>query len=224
MAARVRRSCYVCNTQFRPISLRHITGINVLEKQEIAVRFHGEPRMLLENFHDGSRLCINCHLIVGKEFEFSNDPNCIKLNVLRSCTALQCFICREDGNVHTLSTSTGANIFMDNNIYVPENVGVCTHHLNSRGFVFLALTGGLLSSNKFLKIEGVTLQNFLTALRDFSLLKPSDVADADSLTDDEFSLISPISKDQFNEKLTFCDGERAHRYVNDKDLLIFLCE
>ncbi|KAL3275355.1 hypothetical protein HHI36_020122 [Cryptolaemus montrouzieri] len=199
--------------------LRRITRINVLEEQAIAVRFRGELRMPLENIHDGSRLCINCHC--GKYVRISNDPNCIKLNVLKSCTALQCFICRKDGNVHTLSTSARAKIFMENNIYVPEKVRNYTHHLNSQGFVLSALTSGLLSLNRYLKIERVTLQNFLTTLRDSSLLKPSDVADADSLTDDELSLISRTTKDQFNEMLTLCDpvtldGERGHRCVNEK--------
>lgn len=47
------------------------------------------------------------------------------------------------------------------------------------------------------------------------------------MSSDEFKLISPVTKEQFQEMLRFCDPvpvQNDHRYVREKDSLAFLCK
>lgn len=51
--------------------------------------------------------------------------------------------------------------------------------------------------------------------------------DENSFTDEDFQSLSSVTKDQFAELFTYCDPVRQEhgiRFINKKDLLMFLCK
>lgn len=70
------------------------------------------------------------------------------------------------------------------------------------------------------------MQVFLEEMRNVSLNRGNGV-DCDNLTEEDFESLSPINKNQFEELFTYCDPVLCNetlRYINRKDLLVFLCK
>lgn len=89
-----------------------------------------------------------------------------------------------------------ANIFIQRNIYIPETVRSCPHHLDSRGYIHSHLCLGLRSINRPYVIRGPQLQTFLQGLRE-AARSVTRIEDENSLTDEEFESFCPITKVQF---------------------------
>ncbi|XP_024884657.1 uncharacterized protein LOC112462835 [Temnothorax curvispinosus] len=67
---------------------------------------------------------------------------------------------------------------------------------------------------------------FFNQLRHVAVAKAKFI-DENSLNDEEFQCIAPITKQQFQDLLTYCDPvlqNGRHRYIRRKDLLMFLCK
>ena len=68
---------------------------------------------------------------------------------------------------------------------------------------------------------------FLTNLQKVSKAHESDFINQNNLSDEDFKLLSSMTKEQFRELLQYCDPvpePNGHRYVYEKDLLAFLCK
>ncbi|XP_018394741.1 PREDICTED: uncharacterized protein LOC108773430 [Cyphomyrmex costatus] len=176
---------------------------------------------------DLTRICINCNQSIRQEIQaIEEDPGRLRLNVLSQTRNGTCLICNAEVDLHRLSIECKANVFICRNIYIPENVKSCQHHLDGRGFLLPALLLGLQSINRPYVIRGPELQVFLQGLRDVAT-SMTRIDDESSLTDEEFECFSPITKDQFRELFTYCDRvprEGGYRYVTKKHLLMFLCK
>ncbi|KYN02792.1 hypothetical protein ALC62_06370 [Cyphomyrmex costatus] len=76
-------------------------------------------------------------------------------------------------------------------------------------------------------IIGYQLQCFLTNLQKVSKAHESDFINQNNLSDEDFKLLSSMTKEQFRELLQYCDPvpePKGNRYVYEKDLLAFLCK
>lgn len=72
------------------------------------------------------------------------------------------------------------------------------------------------------RVTGEELARILQALEEYIRLDQPDVIDIDSLSNDDFKLVSPITKEPFGHLVNSChDGGRT-RNVERKDLLMFL--
>lgn len=85
---------------------------------------------------------------------------------------------------------------------------------------------GLQFINRLYRLSGTEMNNFFQELRERINDKSRTVFDdINAFSDDEFSVISPITKLQFEEIFTFCvpiSVNDTFRYISKKDLLLFL--
>ena len=134
MAAVVRPLCYTCNKPFNVRQLAHMDGDENVIKRQIAITRRdefGHPPLHLD---DNSRLCINCNLSIIDELAMIEaDPTCLGLNVLTQTASQTCVICNAQNNVRTLSIQCRVQVFMETNIYIPDNVS-CENYLDKNGF------------------------------------------------------------------------------------------
>lgn len=81
---------------------------------------------------------------------------------------------------------------------------------------------GLRFVNRPYKIKGSELNTFLTALRNEIIQQRNcKFEDETDFSDEQFSAVSPIAKDQFRELFTFCDPVETNsvlRYPTKKTL------
>ncbi|XP_071637313.1 uncharacterized protein [Temnothorax longispinosus] len=97
-----------------------------------------------------------------------------------------------------LSIKCRTDIFINRGIYVPENIRSCPEHLDDEGC--------------FPKDLHAHFEYF-----DRSYM----------LANEEFRIISPVSNQQFDEIVTYCDPIpqlNGRRYIKEKDVLLFLCK
>lgn len=137
-----------------------------------------------------------------------------------------CLICNADADLHRLSDECKANVFILRDIYIPENVKSCRHHLNDPGYLLQPLLIGLRSVNRPYVIRGPQLQSFLQGLHVVAQ-NQSRIDDENSFSDEDFECFSPVTKEQFRDLFTYCDRvpcQGGYRYVSKKDLLMFLCK
>ncbi|XP_029173786.1 uncharacterized protein LOC114942563 [Nylanderia fulva] len=196
------------------------------DKREIAIlRRDGFHRPPLDVTHL-TRICTNCNQLIRNEVAaMEQDPTCLRLNVLTQTTNSTCLICNVANDIHRLSVECKANVFILQNIYIPENVRSCRHHLDERGFIFQPLLLGLRFVNRPYVIRGPQLQTFLQGLR--NVARKTRIDDENSLSDNEFESFCPVTKEQFRELFTYCERvpcEGGYRYISKKDLLMFLCK
>lgn len=150
----------------------------------------------------------------------------MRLDVLTQSSSHSCVICNAVVDLTRLSLNARINVFIVRNIYIPENVRSCEHHLDDNGRIFQFLLPALRSVNRPYIIRGRQLQDFLQALRSVAS-NVRDFSDVHSFEDSDFQCITSLSKDQFQKLFTFCDPvEQAggSRYVHRKDLITFLCK
>lgn len=153
-------------------------------------------------------------------------PTCLRLNVLTQTASQTCVICNAQNNVQRLSIQCRVQAFIETNIYIPDNVRNCEHHLDENDLFLNILLPALRFINRPYVIKGPQLQVFLQQLRNVSASKIRGI-DENHLTDEEFQCIAPINKQQFEELFTYCDPVFQNgklRYVSRKDLLVFLCK
>lgn len=219
--------CYVCNRQFNQRQLALMNGDVNADKRQLAIirrDDHGHPPLALD---ENSRLCVNCNRLIIEEMALIEaDPSCLRLNVLTQTASRSCVICNQPNDINRLSIECRIQVFIKRNIFIPENVRSCQHHLDQKGCFLNVLLQGLRSINRAYVIRGQQLQLFLQEIRNVSL-KRGDGIDWDNLTEEDFQSLSPISKNQFEELLTFCDPVLHNgtlRYIHRKDLLLFLCK
>ena len=218
---------YVCNRRFNLRQLAFVNGDANINKRQIAITRRDElnhpPLGLDENW----RLCLNCKWSINNEIDLINaDPTCLRLNVLTQRASQTCIICNAQNDIQRLSIQCRIQVFIKRNIYVPDNVSSCPHHLDANGFFFNILLLGLQSINRPCVIRGQQLQVFLEEMRNIALNRRIGI-DCNNLTDEEFECVSPINKQQYEELLTYCDPVLQNgklRYVKRKDLLVFLCK
>lgn len=227
MAFRNNIRCFLCDFAGTPRVMKKLDGLDNNIKQQIAARFRQNLRMPFQVVGNDSRLCINCYRLVTSEIEMQNDPTCIQLNVLKQTDNKTCLICNENNILHKLSSSARAEVFMIANIYIGNTARCCQHHLTDDGHLIKALLPGLQYLNRFYKLTGHELQNFLSKLREVSTEKGSLIISPNKLSDIDFKLCTSVTKQNFQELLNYCDSlvvPLGRRYVHEKDLLAFLCK
>lgn len=227
MAGRPPRiRCYICVRPYNAQQLRRIDGPENLIRRQIAVTRRNEQDHPPLQLDEQSRLCHNCNMSITNEIVAMNeDPYCLRLNILTQTASRSCVICNAQNNVHRLSLECRVNVFIQANIYMPDNVRACGHHLDEKGFLQDILLPELRFINRPYSMKGTELMGFLNHLRDVAL--QSRNLNEDDLDDNEFLSLSPISKIQFNELYTYCHPVEQNgklRYVKKQDLLVFLCK
>lgn len=169
-----------------------------------------------------NRDCLNCNrLILNEIVLLLADPTCLRLNVLTQMTSHMCVICNDVENVARLSPECRVQIFIDVNIYVPENVRSCQRHLDTNGLLLNILLPGLRFINRPYVIKGPQLLMFLQQLRNTAGNKVTAI-DENTVTDEEFQCVAPLTKDQFRELFTYCDPVVHNgklRHIKRKDFL-----
>lgn len=226
MAFANRVSCYVCDRNVIPrLSMRLNRGdnIDVLQIATYRRQTAGNPPI---DIQDDTKICFNCNNTVMNDIiAIENNPNCLRLNVLSRVSSRACIICNARQNIQRLSLECRVDIFVASDIYVPDFLRICGHHLDHQGFLPNYLHGGLNFVNKPYIISN--LQHFLQIMRTFANRNRPlrNWEDINCFTEDEFKYLTSISKNHFRQLLEFCDiveqgGKR--RNVERKHLLTFL--
>lgn len=226
MPIRNRSICYVCDRQFPSRQMCRILGDNNLPVQELAVARRDAAGRPQEDINATTRLCFNCNLLIRNEIQaLENDPGVLRLNVLTQTSSNTCFICDSRHNIQRVTTDCRVNIYVSTDIFVPDNVRVCPHHLNENGYLLDVLHAGLRYVNRPYILKGMQLQQFMEGLREAAKKHTSrDFEDINSFSNEEFISLTSLSKVQFNELYEFCDPiVRGNvRYITRKHLLTFL--
>ncbi|KYN09817.1 hypothetical protein ALC57_18070 [Trachymyrmex cornetzi] len=136
MAFRNVVSCYVCDRTFSSRVLTRIDGEGNAHKREISIRRREENNMPPMDISPNSKICLNCNQSILNEINhIEQDPTCLRVNVLSQTRSSSCLICNGVGNLHRLSSDCKAYVFVKKNIYIPEGVKSCVHHLDKRGYI-----------------------------------------------------------------------------------------
>lgn len=227
MAFRNLVSCYICDRRFPPRNLMRIDGEENAHKREISIRRRDENNMPPLDVSPNTRICLNCSVSILNEIQIiEHDPSCLRVNVLSQSRSSSCIICNGVGNLHRLSSDCKAYVFVKKNIYIPEGVKSCEHHLDDRGYILYHLLDGLRFVNRPYVIKGQLLQSFLESLRTIAN-NATRITDENDFSDEEFKIFFSVTKQQFQELATYCDPvpcQGGFRYVYKKDLLLFLCK
>lgn len=222
-----RLPCFICNERFRPGVLARIDGDGNAGKCEIAIRRRNELGMPPLAIDNRTRLCVNCNRSVLDEIaRVEQDPNSLRLNVLTQTANSSCIICNAVNNLHRLTMKCRVNVFVARNIYIPESVRSCVHHIDNRGFILAPLMAGLRFVNRPYVLGGQQLQLFLHKFRN-AAMNNNKFEDEDSFTDTDFQYITSLTKEQFRDMFALCDRapcQGGYRYINKKDLVMFLCK
>lgn len=176
---------------------------------------------------DDLRLCFTCNIAIGKEMEMELKSSSIKLNVLIQSSSSSCFLCNHTDGLARLELCARVDVFVKKDIYIPYFVKTCPSHLDDKGNIENSYLNSLRYINRSYILKGEELSVFLQGLRSNTLNNCSkNFADENSFTEEEFKVISPITKTQFQDILTFCDPLRGSylTHINKKDVLTFLCK
>lgn len=181
---------------------------------------------------DTSRICFNCNVSIREEMSLIEaDPRCLRLNVLRGAQRTRCILCPLELGVTRLSIDCRVNIFVNKDIYIPEGARSCPDHLDEYGFILEDFVPQLVYVNRPYVIQGDQLQSFMQGLRKAANAAAKISVDENSYSDDDFTVLTPITKQQFENLYTYCDpipiqvkNANYVRNVSQKDLLIFLCK
>ncbi|XP_071581746.1 uncharacterized protein [Temnothorax nylanderi] len=209
--------------------MNRINGENNAHKCEIATFMRQEANNPPQECNDGTRICNQCNIAIANEIRIlEQDPNCIRLNVVRGASGHSYFLCNARNNLHRLSLQARVNIFVKVNIFVPEFTKTCIHHLDENDQVLNAFIDGLQSFNRPYILRGEELLHFLQGLRACANkhinAKYNNETD---FSDDEFKDLTSLTKAQFNELYEYCDPipvQGGSRYVQKKHLITFLCK
>ena len=217
--------CYVCDRKFIPRLMTRIDQDENAHKREIAIQRRKGLDLPLLEVTEHTKICTNCNQSISNEIiAIEEDPACLRLNVLTQTANRTCLFCNAENNITRLSTECKALVLIQRDIYMPDDVRSCRHHLDEKGFILQPLLLGLRFINRPYVIRGPRLQTFLQGLREVAK-DMNKIEDENSYTDEEFECLCPMTKPQFRELFTLCvevpcDG--GFRYVKKKDLIMFL--
>jgi len=219
--------CFVCDVRLIPHVMARIGGENNLVRQEIAIARRENAGRQIQPIGNETRLCNNCNIGILREIQIlEENPQSLRLNVITQTAHQTCLICNAREEIHRLPLECRIDIFVRRNIYVPENNRCCNHHFNEKGLLLDLLLDGLRFVNRPYIIEGQQLQIFLQGLREKIILgNRRSYNDETDFTDEEFTYLSSMTKEQFNDLFTYCDPisvQGGHRRVSKKDLLCFI--
>lgn len=222
--------CYICPAQSRAQLMVRLFGENNADKRDIAVRRRGNQGRDPLEIEAQSRICNRCNASIVEEIRIlENDPECLRLNVLTQTANHTCLICNEP-NGHRLTLESRTDIFLKRNIYVPVGTRCCINHLDGEGIMLDIFLEGLRYFDRPIILPGPDMQSFLQCLREQAVNNVKKRYENEThFNDDEFTALSPISKQEFNDLFTYCERVPVHntnyyRYVSKKDLLCFLCK
>ena len=166
MAFRVRLNCFICNNLSNPQIMSRMGGENNALKRELAINRRdqaGRPAMEITN---ETRICNTCNFSICQEIRIlENDPTCIRLNVLTQTSSHTCLICNAPQNIHRLTLRCRIDIFVNKNIYIPENCLCCNRHLDDNKLLLKNLQEGLRFINRPYIFRGSQLLSFLNGFR-----------------------------------------------------------
>lgn len=80
MAQRI--NCFVCNNRFIPRVMRVVLNFDA-EKMVIALRYRNELNNPPIDINNNTRVCINCDELLRTDLANVDDPECIRLRVLK---------------------------------------------------------------------------------------------------------------------------------------------
>ena len=176
MAFRNIISCYVCDRRFVPRSMKRIGGKENAHKGEIAIHRREENDMPPLEVNANTKICINCNQSILNEIHIIElDPTCLTINVLTQTRSSSCLICNAVRNLHRLSIECKAYVFLKRNIYIPEGVKSCAHHLDNKGHILYHLLNGLRFINRPYVIRGPLLDLLMKMtfqMRNLKLFSP----------------------------------------------------
>lgn len=176
--------------------------------------------------NDRTRLCLNCNLSIAEELGMRDNPQSLNLNVLFPMNVRTCIFCGGNENLLHLSLVARVNVYIVNNIFIPENAQSCREHVNADGIILRPLIGGLRYTERPIIIPGRDLQRFFKKFREI-ILDPWNNSSLD-MPEHEFLTLTSLTEDQFNMLYEFCvpvpRDDAGFRYVSRKDLLCFLCK
>lgn len=139
MAFRGHFRCYVYNVEGRPRQMPRIGEDE--NKQQIAINRHNAQDLPNMNVVNNTRICFNCNQSILNEIAaIQADEMCLKLNVLNQRRNHACIICNAENNVIRISLERRVYVFIQGNIYIPENVRSCPHHLDRNGLFVTGLS------------------------------------------------------------------------------------
>lgn len=124
--------------------------------------------------------------------------------MLKQTASQTCVICDAANDLQRLSLACRVNVFIEGNIFVPENVRSCRHHLDANGYFLNILVADLGYINRPIIIRGPQMFAFFNQFRHIAAAKAKFI-DENSLSDEEFQCIALITKQQFHDLLTYCD-------------------
>ncbi|CAG9773134.1 unnamed protein product [Ceutorhynchus assimilis] len=189
MAMRNILHCFICPAALPPRLMVRLVGDENADKCAIAQqRRLANIRPIIE-INELTRICASCNRSIIREINaLQRDPACLRLNVLTQSSSHSCLICNSP-NEPRLSTEARVNIFLNRDIYVPEYVKSCAHHLNGNGFLLQRLLPGLRFVNRPYVIPGRELQTFLKHLRNTANEHPK-IDSEDYFSDADFESIA----------------------------------
>lgn len=151
------------------------------------------------------------------------NPHSLHLPVLRQTNNNTCLFCDAEHDIHRLSIECKVQVFVLCNIFFPETVRSCNHHIDERGFIIPHLLGGLNCVMRHIIVPPVYMQAFLQEMRTNSLMSRKRFMDITDFTDEECNIFTSLTKLQFEELFAYC-GPVDGTTITRKDLLMFLCK
>lgn len=86
-------NCLACDKAYIAQTMRQL-NLQKEEKLQIAMRYREEINKPPIKGRDNFRICLNCDRLIDKEIrELENDPESLRLNVLKLTTINKCMIC-----------------------------------------------------------------------------------------------------------------------------------
>ncbi|KAL1488612.1 hypothetical protein ABEB36_014415 [Hypothenemus hampei] len=138
---------------------------------------------------------------------------------------------KKESDIQKINSTFYSVIYKGKNNARPIYILLCDHHLDADGYVPQNLLDELMFINRPYLPAGKQLQQFLGALRQEAQQNDPSFGDESTFSDDEFSAISPISRDQFQDLYIHCvpvsvqEGNvHKNRNISKKNLLTFLCK
>lgn len=166
------------------------------EKIEIAIRYWAELNNPQINIDNNTRVCMNCDMLMETDLANTNNPECIRLKVLKNKSSDVCCICgSREGPLNRISLQARVQIYLDTNIYVPVSVRLCPNHLDNEGYVFRILCQDFKAIFRPITLQGIEIQNLFVELRNRALLPIGDrLIKENALSADDFYTMTSLTK------------------------------
>lgn len=221
-----QRYCFLCNRLSQP---RQLGRLNTQTDDFRACAILRRELSGIENVetNDETGICLACRRSVQNELNaLAQDPSCLRLNIAIQRGNHGCIICQTTVNTHAIPVESRVDAFIQQNVYIPANARSCRHHYDHRGYFLRPLLVGLPYYNRPYVIRGSELQQFMQAFRTVAVNQ--NVIDTHTLTDEEFIVMTSITKEQFEDLFAYCDSvydpDGRKRNIDRRHLLIFLCK